>query len=67
MNKYKNRYKNAFNPCIDAPKVLDDMMKLSSLSVIDDSFDYLTEDEVQLINKDLRNEFGIDRGIKQWL
>jgi len=63
---------NAFNPCINAKKVLKKyypncVMKLSSLEVIDHKFDDLTDSEVQLINKDLKTEFGIDRGIKQWL
>ena len=42
-------------------------MKLPTLEVIDDKFDDLTDSEVQLINKDLKTEFGIDRGIKQWV
>jgi hypothetical protein len=63
---------NAFNPCVNAEKVLEKyskkwVMKLPSLEVIDDKFDDLTDSEVQLINKDLQTEFGIDRGIKQWL
>ena len=63
---------NAFNPCINAKKVFKKydpkgVMKLSSLEVIDHKFDDLTDSEVQLINKDLQTEFGIDRGIKQWL
>ena len=43
------------------------MKQVVSNCVIDDKFDDLTDSEVQLINKDLKTEFGIDRGIKQWL
>ena len=67
MDKYKRRYKKAFNPCINAEEVLEKLGIVES-ETIDNDWDNLTHDEQYQINKDLSIEFKqVDRGIKQWL